>query len=133
MEECVYWTKRKTDTNDQVTCFVLREKCTKCKKAFMGKPVEKGKVKIRASEYVCPSCNYTISKEEYEPTLKANIIYTCSCGHKGEISIPFKRKKYMGVDALIFECAKCSKKIAITKKMKGLKDKKSKEDVGDEV
>ena len=98
---------------------------------MMGKPKDPktGKAKIRAKEYVCPECRYTIGMQEYEDTLTANIIYTCpKCGNNGEIQIPFKRKKIkmfneelqkeISADALQFQCQKCSKKINVTKKMK---------------
>lgn len=113
-------------------CWVFREKCPKCGKALMGKPRDDdGKVKIRAKEYICPECGHTVEKQEYEDTLTANVAYTCPfCGYQGETQIPFKRKTFEGVKALVFECAKCKKKIAITKKLKeiGKKD----EDVPDE-
>jgi predicted RNA-binding Zn-ribbon protein involved in translation (DUF1610 family) len=95
----------------------------------MGKPVVKGKVKIRATEYQCPECNYTVQKEEYEDTLSAEIMYDCPhCGFKGDIKIPFKRKKVQlfdeetqkktAAEALRFPCEKCKQNIDITKKMK---------------
>ncbi|MEM4254584.1 MAG: hypothetical protein QXR48_04345 [Candidatus Woesearchaeota archaeon] len=127
MDECVYFTRR---TNPQVVAWVFREKCPKCKKALMGKPKDaSGKVKIRAKEYMCPECNYTMEKQAYEDTLTANIQFTCpKCGFKGEHQMPFKRKKIkifdeeegkeVQVDALVFNCPKCGYKIAVTKKMK---------------
>ncbi|MBW2969756.1 hypothetical protein KY309_03785 [Candidatus Woesearchaeota archaeon] len=125
MDECVYFTQRTIDKG-HVKCWVFRENCPKCGKALMGKPRDKdGAVKIRAKEYVCPECGHTVEKKEYEETLTANVIYTCPyCGYKGEIQIPFKRRKYQGADALVFQCEKCKAKIAITKKMKeaGSKD-----------
>ncbi|MAG08031.1 hypothetical protein CMO89_01020 [Candidatus Woesearchaeota archaeon] len=128
MEECIYFTKRTID-DGRVTAWVFKENCSKCGKALMGKPIEKGKVKIRAKEYVCPECGYTVGKEEYEETLTANISYTCPhCSFEGEIQVPFKRKKIQlvneetgkkkVVDALRFQCEKCGEDIDITKKMK---------------
>lgn len=121
-EECVYYTRRTVDKG-QVTCWVFREKCPKCGKAVMGKPKDErtGKVKIRAKEYVCPQCNYTVQKEQHEDTLTANISYTCPhCQNKGETQIPFKRKSFEGIKALVFLCDKCKQKIPITKKMKAV-------------
>jgi ssDNA-binding Zn-finger/Zn-ribbon topoisomerase 1 len=111
-------------------CWVFKEKCPKCGKAEMGKPKGKdGKVKIRAKEYVCPACNHTVEKMEYEDTLTANIAYTCPhCSNKGETTIPFKRKSFEGVKALVFLCDKCKGKVPITKKMKAV-GKKVEEDV----
>jgi hypothetical protein len=129
-DECIYFTRRAVG-NGFVTCWVLKEKCPKCGKAFMGKPVEKGKVKIRAKEYICPSCNYTVEKVEYEDTLTASIAYTClHCSNKGETQIPFKRKSFEGAKALVFQCDKCKGKIPITKKMKetGKKGEEAPED-----
>ncbi|MBU0472267.1 MAG: hypothetical protein KKF89_01855 [Nanoarchaeota archaeon] len=121
MDECIYFTRRKID-NSTIVAWVFKEKCPECHKALMGKPVEKGKVKIRAGEYVCPECNYTVEKGEYEDTLTCNIQYVCPfCQHKGEAQAPFKRKKFKGVDAVVFLCEKCGEKIAVTKKMKALK------------
>lgn len=97
---------------------------------MMGKPKdEKGKVKIRAKEYVCPECNYTVEKDAYEKGLTANIKYTCPhCKFEGEAQVPFHRKKVQIfdeesqkknlVEVLRFQCSKCGKNIDITKKMK---------------
>ena len=129
IDECVYFTRR-NDSNSKVVVWVFREKCPQCKEGLMGKPIDQktGRFKIRATEYVCPKCNYSINEEGYESNLMANIKYECSCGYNGELQIPFKRKKTMkfddelqkkvSVDALIFECDKCKKKIYIAKKMK---------------
>jgi len=127
MDECVYFTRR---SKPNVVAWVLREPCPKCKKSLMGKPRgADGKVKIRAKDYVCPSCGYTAEKQAYEDTLTANITYTCpKCSHAGEIQIPFKRKKVklfdeeagkeVSADALQFQCEKCKEKLNVTKKMK---------------
>ena len=88
-----------------------------------------GKPKIRAKEYQCPECGYTIPKDEYEETLTTNIKYTCpKCNFSGEIQIPFKRKKVkifdeeknkeITADSLRFQCSKCKENIDVTKKMK---------------
>jgi hypothetical protein len=124
MEELVYWTSRKINKG-AVKAWVNREQCPECHKALMGKPSNnKGGIKIRASFYECPECHYKVDKQEYEDTLTANIIYTCShCSFNGETQIPYKRKKFQGVDALIFTCQKCSQKIPITKKLKSIGDK----------
>ena len=122
VEECIYYTRRLVDKG-QVTCWVFREKCPNCGKALMGKPRDKktGKVKIRAKEYICPECNHTVQKEQYEDTLTASVSYTCpKCTNKGETQIPFKRKSFEGVKALVFPCGKCQQKIPITKKMKAV-------------
>ena len=119
MEECVYFTNR-TIGKGKATAWVCKEMCPKCKKVLMGKPRDKsGKVRIRAKEYVCQSCGFTIGKQEFEDTLTANISYICpNCSFKGEAQIPFKRKKIDGIDTLRLQCAKCSGNIDITKKMK---------------
>ena len=120
MEECVYFTRRQLNEKGKVVCWVFREKCPKCNKALMGKPVDSktGKPKIRAKIYICPECGYEIDKREYEDSLIANIQYTCpKCGYEGEIQVPFKRKKIKGVDTLRFQCEKCKSNIDITKKM----------------
>ena len=91
----------------------------------MGKPrKDDGGIAIRAKEYVCPSCNHTVEKTEYEDTLTANVQYTCpSCGNEGEISAPYKRKNINGVKTLRVQCQKCNGNIDITKKMKEMKAK----------
>ncbi len=90
----------------------------------MGKPVEKGKVKIRAKEYVCPSCGHSEEKVAHEEHLTANVQYTCGkCGNPGETQIQFKRKSVDGVKALVFNCDKCKERLLITKKMKDPKKK----------
>ncbi len=129
MEECIYFTKRTVGEEGKATAWVFKEKCPECGKGLMGKPRDKGKVKLRAKEYVCPECDYTVEKDEYEETLTANIIYTCPhCGFEGETQIPFKRKriqlvneetgKKKAADALRFSCEKCKENIDVTKKMK---------------
>lgn len=123
----MYFTRRQKPV---VVAWAFREKCPKCKKELMGKPRDNsGKVKIRAKEYTCPACGYTVEKQAYEDTLTANIQYKCpKCNATGEIQMPFKRKKIkifdeeedkeITADALVFNCPKCSEKIAVTKKMK---------------
>ncbi len=133
MDECVYFTSRAVEKG-YVKCWAFKEKCPKCKKDFMGKPRDEktGSVKIRAKEYVCPACKYTVEKIAYEDTLTANIAYTCPhCQNKGETQIPFKRKSFEGVKALVFECGKCKGKIPITKKMKSV-GKKGEAEVADD-
>ena len=119
MEECVYYTYRGLDEGE-VTVWVFRQKCPKCKKAYMSKPRSaNGKVKTRANEYVCSECGYKVEKQEYEDSLTANIDYSCpKCKNKGEIQVPFKRKNVGGVMALRFQCQKCSANIDVTRKMK---------------
>lgn len=132
MDECVYFTNRTLeDGKGKARAWVYKTDCPKCKKAKMGKPVEKGKIKIRAKEYQCPECSYTESKEEHEPKLTVELSYTCPyCSKSGEATTEYKRKSFDGVPAYIFECGSCHKKIGITKKMK--KTKKSKADFDDD-
>jgi len=131
-EELVYWTNRTIgkDGKGSIKAWVFREQCPKCKKAIMSKPTDsKGKVKIRAKEYVCPACKYTVEAEEYSDSLQACIEYICpKCGKKGEVMLPFKRKKVKifneeagkekTADALQFLCEHCKEKINVTRKMK---------------
>ena len=129
MDECVYFTNRK-DAEGTVRTWVFRELCPKCKKGMMGKPkdLKTGRFKIRASEYECPECKYTVGEQEYEDTLKACIRYECKCGNKADLEVPYKRKRVMrldeetqkkkAVEAIMFECDKCKHKFLITKKMK---------------
>jgi predicted RNA-binding Zn-ribbon protein involved in translation (DUF1610 family) len=128
MGDLVYFTDRNIGKGN-VRAWVYKRNCPKCGKAKMGKPVEKGKVKIRATEYQCPACKYTVNKEEYEETLTMEAKYICpKCSFKGEIEAPFIRKKMKLFDeetgkkataeAVVFDCAKCGEKIAVTKKMK---------------
>jgi transcription initiation factor IIE alpha subunit len=134
MEECIYFTNRAIGEQftGNVRCWVFREKCPKCSKAFMGKPVVDGKIKIRATEYVCPSCNYAEEKQAYEEKLTANIDYTCpKCKFQGQLQTPFKRKRVLGVLTLRFECEKCKEVLDVTKKMKQIKKKGKKAEVAD--
>ena len=96
----------------------------------MGKPRDKktGRAKIRAAEYICPECNHTVGKEEYEDTLTINVKYDCKCDNSDEISVPFKWKrvqrlneetgKKKPIQTIRFDCSKCGEQIDITKKMK---------------
>lgn len=121
MEDLVYMTNRDIGETGSAMCWVFRERCPECGKGMMGKPVDPKtkKVKVRAKEYVCPECGYTVEKTEYEDGLTANVDYTCpGCGHEGELQVPFKRKMIKGVLTLRVNCEKCNANIDITKKMK---------------
>jgi predicted SprT family Zn-dependent metalloprotease len=126
MDELVYFTRR-TTADGKVRAWVFKELCPKCKKGLMGKPIDPktGRFKIREKEYICQECKYTLPAQEYEDTLTTNIEYTCgACQKSGQTTAPFKRKTYMGVKSILFECENCHKKIPITKKMKEPKAKK---------
>lgn len=129
-EECVYFTRRNIKEG-KVVAWVYKEICPKCKKSMMGKPKDPktGKPKIRAKEYVCNDCKYTVPGEEYEDSLTVSIQYTCPhCKNSSEAQVPFKRKKVKifdeeelkskSVDVIRFVCEKCKQNIDITKKMK---------------
>lgn len=118
MDEIIYFTQRSIGSG-KARVWVFKKMCPECGKALMGKPVEKGSVKIRAKEYKCPQCGYTEEKKAYEESLTASIEYTCpECSNSGELEIPFKRKKVKGVEMLRANCEKCGAEIDITKKMK---------------
>lgn len=128
MDDIVYFTNR-TIGEGYAKVWVPRQLCPKCKKHKMGKPAEKGKVKIRAKEYVCPGCQYTVEKQEYESTLIAQGKYTCpSCKKDGEVEAPFKRKNIEGVMTFRFPCQHCQKNIDVTKKMKAKKGSNTDDD-----
>ena len=124
MDELVYFSRRKTD-NSRIVAWVFREKCPSCGKGLMQKPKgSNGKVKVRASEYVCPECNHEIPAKEYEESLTMNIEYKCAeCGKDGETTTVYKRKNFQGVPSYVFECVHCGVKIPITKKLKEPKKK----------
>ncbi len=120
MEELIYFTQRAVDKGT-VKAWVYKSKCPKCGKALMGKPINEktGKVKIRAKEYLCPECGYMVEKQAYEETLTCEVKYKCpACDNEDEIEVPFKRRRFQKMDAIVFECQKCETKIPITKKMK---------------
>ena len=125
MDEVVYFTRRSLEPKGKIIAWARKVKCPKCKKALMGKPIEKGKVKIRAKEYVCPNCGYTEEKLEHEKSLEVSIKYVCPyCDNEGEATTPYKRKTWMGAPAFVFQCSACNEKIGITKRMKAPKKKK---------
>jgi len=125
MDDLVYFTRRKLDPKGSIIAWADKIECPKCHKAKMGKPIEKGKVKIRATKYVCPACGYAEEKKEHEEKLSVCIDYECpNCSNKGITQTPYKRKTWKGVPAFVFECEKCHEKIGITKKMKAPKEKK---------
>lgn len=114
MDECLYFTNR-----GHILAWVYRKECPKCRKARMGKPVEKGKVKTRAKEYVCPNCGYEEDKATHETTVHIEAQYTCpKCGKKGESTAEYQRKNYQGVPSYIIACEHCGEKIPLTKKLK---------------
>jgi len=58
--------------------------------------------------YRCLGCNNHYEIDE--------LLYTCpECGNKGEVAVPYKRKKFNGMDAIVFQCGKCNAKIPVTK------------------
>ncbi len=122
--ECIYFTNRQIEEKGKAIAWVYKKTCPQCKKAKMGKPVEKGKVKIRATEYVCPSCGYTEQKLPHEESLMVEVQYICPyCGKSGEATTQYIRKAWNGIKSYVFECESCKKKIGITKKMKKAKGK----------
>lgn len=119
MDEIVYFTNRTLENNGKVKAWAYRVDCPECKKALMGKPVEKGKIKRRAKEYVCPECGHTEENTEHEKKLVLEISYTCPhCNHSDETTAEYKRRTFGGVPAYVFKCQNCGEKIGITKKMK---------------
>lgn len=135
MDECIYFTNRdlRVSIDDapsgEVTCWVFKQECPKCKKGLMAKPRDPktGKPKIRAKEYVCTECGYTEEKIEHEEKLIASIQYTCPhCQNEDGTQVPFKRKSIAGVQTLRIQCSKCDGNIDITKKMAKPKPKKTK-------
>ena len=125
MDDIIYFTNRTLDEGKgKLKAWVHKKLCTKCGKAKMGKPVEKGHVKIRAKEYVCPGCGFTEEKLEHEESLDLEAKYLCPhCNKEGESTTPYKRKSFMGVKSYVIECSNCQEKIPITKKMKKIKKK----------
>lgn len=127
IKEVIYFTNRTLANGKPLKAWTYKMECPKCKKAKMGKPInpKTGRPKIRATEYVCPECNYTEEKIAHEASLKIQATYTCpECGKEGESEGPYKRKTYQGVSSYILNCEHCDAKIAITKKMKAPKKKK---------
>jgi predicted RNA-binding Zn-ribbon protein involved in translation (DUF1610 family) len=122
----VYFSRRAlADDKGKAITWVPKLPCPKCKKGLMGKPVEKGKVRIRASEYTCSKCGYSEEKKAHEAKLNALIIYDCpfpNCGKHGEATVPFARKSFYGKKAIVFACASCGEKLGITKKLSSAPD-----------
>lgn len=118
MDECIYFTRRNVN-NAEIIAWAPRKECPKCK-TRMGKPIKKnGKADKKASYYECPKCKYQEPNQEHEESLKLEVIYMCPyCSFKGEATTDYKRRAFQGVQAYVFECEKCKKKIPITKKMK---------------
>ena len=123
MDECLYFSNRSIGEGN-VIAWVYRKTCPKCKKAKVGKPVVKGKVKTRALVYECPACTYQEEKIPHEESLMLEAQYTCpECGKDGEGTGQYKRKSYLGAQAYVVDCQHCNAKIPITKKLKELKKK----------
>lgn len=118
-KECLYFTRRSLDNDGSAVAWVYKRDCPECGKAKMGKPVEKGKVKMRAKEYVCPECGYSEEKQEHEEKSQLEVIYKCPhCGFEGEATTEFKRQNFNKKKSYVFECGKCHEKIGITKRLK---------------
>lgn len=121
MGECIYFTRRVTPEIGKIIAWVERQRCPKCEKGMMAKPLDekKGTFKTRAKEYVCGACGHSVEKAAYEATLTCSIIYTCpTCGHSGETQVPFRRRSWNGVKAIVYQCGKCDAKLGVTKKMR---------------
>ena len=119
MSEVIYFTNRTLEPTGNVKAWAFKVNCEKCKVGMMGKPVENGKVKIRATEYICSKCGFSEEKSLHESKLTLTVVYTCPyCQNSGDTTTEYKRKSFEGVKAFIFACQKCGKKIGITKKMK---------------
>ena len=128
MTECLYFTNRSIGKGE-VLAWVYRKQCPKCKKAKMGKPVVKGKVKTRADYYECPACKYTEQKKEHEESLDLEAIYTCpECHKKGESTAKYKRISHKGIQSFVVICQHCTAKIPLTKKLKGVSGKNAVDD-----
>ncbi len=127
MKELVYFTNRDVG-NGSARVWVFKQMCTECGKGLMGKPIKKdGKPKMRAKEYVCPECEHTVEKIEYEESLTACADITCpECGKDAEVEVPYKRKNISGVKTLRIICPHCDANVDVTKKMKVPKKKKKK-------
>lgn len=119
MSEIDYYTRRAIDEG-KAEVWVVKIKCD-CG-GVLKKP------KMRATEYICESCDKSVSKEDYVSKQIASVLYTCpKCKHVGEKQVPFIRKKVgmmikgkrKSVESFQFECDKCSEKINVTKKLKG--------------
>ena len=125
MDDLIYFTNRTVeDGKGKIKAWVHKKMCSECGKAKMGKPVVKGKVKIRAKEYICPDCRFTEEKLEHEETLNLEAKCLCpSCNKEGEGTTIYKRKSFMGVKAYVLDCSNCGAKIPVTKKMKKPKKK----------
>ena len=109
-EGLVYFTRRKVDDKGFVMAWVYKKECSKCHKATMGKPVEKGKVKIRATEYICPECGYKEEKKAHEESLTLEAKYTCPhCSKEGTATTEYKRKSFEGISSYIIVCEHCGK------------------------
>lgn len=125
MDEAIYFSRRTLEPKGRATAWARKKACPKCKKALMGKPVDKGKIKIRATEYVCPACGYSEPKAEHEKDLVMCVDYECPfCNHKAIGTTSYIPKTYQGVKSRVVICEGCGEKIAITKKMKDPKKKK---------
>ena len=121
MQELVYFSRRKfSEVKGSAIAWTSKLLCPDCKKALMGKPVDgkTKKIKVRATEYVCPSCQYTEEKSLHETKLNTQIIYQCPfCQSEGECTVPFARRAWYGKKAIVFQCDKCKEKLGITKKL----------------
>ncbi|MCX6707400.1 MAG: hypothetical protein NT001_04650 [Candidatus Woesearchaeota archaeon] len=74
----------------------------------------KGRIMAWARKMDCPKCR------------KAKMGKPVEDGSVKIATTPYVRKTFEGVPSYVFECGKCHKKIAITKKMKAAKKKKGK-------
>ncbi|MBR9676080.1 hypothetical protein GOV05_03670 [Candidatus Woesearchaeota archaeon] len=118
VNQCLYFTNRNFEDDGKIKAWAYKLECPKCKKGIMGKPVVKGKVKIRAKEYACPECGYTEDKFEHEKNVVVQAAYTCPyCKKEGESETDFKFKSWRGVKAYVVLCEHCNEKIGITKRM----------------
>ncbi|HLD87292.1 MAG TPA: hypothetical protein VJB12_04465 [Candidatus Nanoarchaeia archaeon] len=124
MDECFYFSNRVLG-DGKVMAWAMRPLCTKCGKGLLGKPIKKnGKPDKKAPGYECPLCKHPETDESLSTSMMVSVEYICpKCRHSGETTTPYKRVKFQGVAAFVFQCQKCNEKIPITKKLKEIKGK----------
>lgn len=133
MDECLYFTNR-TIGNGKIMAWVSRKECPQCHTGSMGKPIgeKTGKVMKKAEIYVCKECGYSEDMLKHEKDLAMSVKYTCpGCGFSGEAIIEYRLRSFEGVQAYVFDCATCKKRIGITKKMKKTKKDKAENTAND--
>ncbi|MFT4310176.1 MAG: hypothetical protein ACMXYC_00940 [Candidatus Woesearchaeota archaeon] len=122
MDDVFYFTNRTLENGGWLKAWVYKPASPKGKGVLSLPKTKTGKPDKKATVYVDEAGN-EYDRKETDATLFVEVKYKSPYTQKeGEAKTPYKRKKFKGVDAFVFEDQE-GNKIPITKKLKEVKKK----------